>query len=88
MSYLSPRTPQSADPNAPLLSVRKLQRVLGADNVIWDDINFDLSPGEVLFIRGPSGVGKTLLLRAIAQLDPYEVCAAFLDGKSPPLGPT
>ena len=33
-------------------------------------IDLDLSEGECVALSGPSGVGKTLLLRAIADLDP------------------
>ena len=42
--------------------------------------SFSLSAGECIAVRGPSGAGKTLLLRAIADLDPNEglVC---LDGR-------
>jgi putative ABC transport system ATP-binding protein len=35
-------------------------------------VSFDLQDGECVALRGPSGVGKTLLLRAIADLDPNE----------------
>ncbi|WP_257169638.1 ATP-binding cassette domain-containing protein [Bradyrhizobium sp. SRS-191] len=34
--------------------------------------SFDLQDGECVALQGPSGVGKTLLLRAIADLDPNE----------------
>jgi len=34
--------------------------------------SFELRAGECLAIQGPSGVGKSLLLRAIADLDPNE----------------
>lgn len=58
---------------APLLQVRQLKRAV-QDRVIWADISFELrSPGERLFVKGPSGVGKSLLLRALAGLDPVEV---------------
>jgi phosphate-transporting ATPase len=42
--------------------------------------SLSLSAGECIAIRGPSGAGKTLLLRAIADLDPSDglVC---LDGR-------
>ncbi|MDA8232283.1 MAG: ATP-binding cassette domain-containing protein [Magnetospirillum sp.] len=33
-------------------------------------VDFSLSAGECVSLSGPSGVGKTLLLRAIADLDP------------------
>ncbi len=34
-----------------------------------DPISFELHGGDVLVVRGPSGSGKSLLLRAIADLD-------------------
>src|SRR5260370_34277108 len=42
--------------------------------------SFSLSAGEALAVRGPSGAGKTLLLRAVADLDPNEGLVA-LDGR-------
>ena len=35
-------------------------------------VSFDLKDGECVALQGPSGVGKSLLLRAIADLDPNE----------------
>ena len=35
-------------------------------------VSFDLQDGECAALQGPSGVGKTLLLRSIADLDPNE----------------
>jgi ABC-type iron transport system FetAB ATPase subunit len=35
-------------------------------------VDIQVGPGECLFLSGPSGVGKSLLLRAIADLDPHE----------------
>ena len=34
--------------------------------------SFSLSAGDCIAVQGPSGAGKTLLLRAIADLDPNE----------------
>lgn len=57
-----------------MLSVRNLKRLsIGP-------VDLDLSPGEVVALVGPSGTGKSLLLRAIADLDPNEAEAA-LDGQ-------
>jgi putative ABC transport system ATP-binding protein len=59
---------------APILQVRDLRTKL------LKPASLSLSAGECIAIRGPSGAGKTLLLRAIADLDPNEgvVC---LDGR-------
>ena len=48
-----------------MLSVRGLKR-------LHISVSFDLRDGECVALQGPSGVGKTLLLRAIADLDPNE----------------
>jgi putative ABC transport system ATP-binding protein len=42
--------------------------------------SLSLSAGECIAVRGPSGAGKTLLLRAIADLDPNEGLVT-LDGR-------
>ena len=36
------------------------------------NVSFDLQDGECVALQGPSGIGKTLLLRSIADLDPNE----------------
>jgi phosphate-transporting ATPase len=49
-----------------MLTVRNLRRPG------LSPVSFDLADGECLAVQGPSGAGKTLLLRAIADLDPSE----------------
>jgi putative ABC transport system ATP-binding protein len=44
-------------------------------------VSFELKDGECIALQGPSGVGKTQLLRAIADLDPNEGTVK-LDGTS------
>jgi phosphate-transporting ATPase len=41
--------------------------------------SFELAAGECIALRGPSGAGKTLLLRALADLDPSDG-EVLLDG--------
>ena len=36
---------------------------------MWRGLDLDVAPGDRLAVRGPSGAGKTLLLRALAGLD-------------------
>src|SRR5215469_15379490 len=58
----------------PILQVRDLRTSL------LGPASLSLWAGECIAVQGPSGAGKTLLLRAIADLDPNEglVC---LDGR-------
>ncbi len=54
------------------LEIRNLKRAVG-DRTIITSLTFTVKRGEVIFVRGPSGVGKSLLLRALAYLDPIQV---------------
>ena len=61
-----------------VLEVRNLKRVVGG-RVVITNLNFSVkSPGDVLFIRGASGVGKSLLLRVLACLDPLQASSCVL----------
>jgi ABC-type iron transport system FetAB ATPase subunit len=51
----------------------------GLNSAILRDCHLGVSAGEIVTLRGASGSGKTLLLRAIADLDPHEG-EAFLGG--------
>lgn len=57
-----------------MLTVRNLQRPG------LSPFSFNLDDGECVAVQGSSGSGKTLLLRAIADLDPNEG-EVLLDGK-------
>jgi ABC-type iron transport system FetAB ATPase subunit len=51
----------------------------GLNSAVLSDCHLGVSAGEIVTLRGASGSGKTLLLRAIADLDPHEG-EAFLGG--------
>ena len=54
-----------------LLSVRDL-RVAFGNHVVLRELSFEVSSGDCLAIIGPNGSGKTVLLKALQQLIPYE----------------
>ena len=64
----------------PILEVKELKKSFGKNEVLRG-ISFDMERGEVVSILGPSGGGKTTLLRCLNFLefaDSGEIC---LDGK-------
>ena len=64
----------------PLLTATGLGRLVDG-RWLWRDLGLELTPGETLAITGGSGSGKTLLLRALAGLDPLDAGDVTLDGR-------
>lgn len=71
------------------VSLIKLLKRFDGIAVVDLDIPLDLRSGEVLYVLGPSGAGKTLLARLIAGLTPLDDGEIFFDGRlmnsEPPL---
>jgi polar amino acid transport system ATP-binding protein len=65
---------------APILSVRALERRVG-DVEILRRIDLDVMPGEAIGVIGPSGSGKSSLLRCIAGLDAVSGGAVMVEGR-------
>lgn len=67
----------------PLLACRNLTR-----RPYFADRSFAVEAGEILVIWGPSGSGKSLFLRTLADLDPADAGEVFLeDAPRPSLPP-
>ena len=66
-----------ADSGQPLLVCRGLTRRPWIDR-----FDLELQGGEIVALRAPSGSGKTLLLRALADLDPRDGGELTLQGRS------
>jgi len=56
------------DHNAVKVEVAALSKSYGSQHVLFD-VSFAVAPGEIFTIMGPSGSGKSVLLRQIAGLE-------------------
>jgi putative ABC transport system ATP-binding protein len=69
----------------PLLTACELgRRKPGIEDWLFSGVCLELSAGDRLAIVGPSGAGKTVLLRALAMLDPIEEGSIRLRGREIP----
>lgn len=55
---------------ATLLQAEHLSRTLPTGRSLLDRVSIGIETGDRIALEGPAGSGKTLLLRALAQLDP------------------
>ena len=64
----------------PIITVRHLVAGYGED-IILDDLSFDVLEGEIFAILGPSGCGKSTLLRHMVGLEIAASGQVFIDGE-------
>lgn len=64
-----------------MIKIQNLIKSFGGNKVL-DGIDLDINPGDVLAIIGPSGTGKSTLLRCINQLEVPESAQITIDGKT------
>jgi ABC-type nitrate/sulfonate/bicarbonate transport system ATPase subunit len=66
------------------------KRFPGASTQLYQGLRFDVVPGQVLGLVGPSGVGKSTLLRLLAGIDAQFTGSITIDGiaatNAPPAG--
>lgn len=63
-----------------MLEVKNLQKSYEKDRPALTDISFDIKPGTFVAIIGPSGAGKTTILRSLNQLIKDDDGQILLDG--------
>lgn len=66
---------------SPMIELRSVSMSFSGHRVL-DNINFSLNKGEILVIAGPSGHGKTVLLKIIAGITPPTEGQVLIDGKN------
>ncbi|MBP5488772.1 MAG: amino acid ABC transporter ATP-binding protein [Bacteroidales bacterium] len=69
-----------------MISIRHLSKTFnnpdGSVITVLKDVNCDIDKGEVISIIGPSGTGKSTLLRAINMLEPPTSGEIWVDGEN------
>jgi glutamate transport system ATP-binding protein len=67
----------------PLVSLKNVNKHFGALHVL-QDINLEVTKGEVVVVIGPSGSGKSTLCRAINRLETIDDGEILIDGNKLP----
>lgn len=65
-----------------MLSARNLSYTYETGNPIFSNLDLDIEPGKITVLIGPSGTGKTTLLRNLALLDHPQTGKISIDGES------
>ncbi len=76
----NPGAPGRSSQSQPKLEVRDLHKSFG-DKVVLDGVSFSLQPGESLVIVGPSGTGKSVLLKHLIGLLEPDSGSVCIDGQ-------
>lgn len=63
-----------------LLEIKNLRKSFG-ENLVLDDVNFQIDTHQVKVLIGASGSGKSTLLRCINLLEPIDDGEIYLDGQ-------
>ena len=81
-------SPPVRDDRSPVrISVSGLSKSYGAQGVLHD-ISLEVKPGEIFVIMGPSGSGKSVLMRHIAGLELPSAGTVAINGQEVTLRPT
>jgi len=64
-----------------VIDVKKLSKAFGS-LVVLDDVSFCIDDGALVVVLGPSGTGKSVLLKSMLALLPVDTGEVLFDGKS------
>jgi len=69
-----------------MLEIKNLSKKFGNKNseykLVLDNVSFTVKKGEIALLLGPSGVGKSTLLRILNNLEDFDTGHLLLDGLS------
>ncbi len=71
--------PDYGEPNGVEIRIAGLNKSFGENHVLRD-INLEIKPGETFSIIGPSGTGKSVLLKHIVKLEKPDSGTIYIDG--------
>ena len=55
-----------------MLKAKSISKKFGSDRFLFEKVNFELNTGELVFIKGKSGSGKSLFLKSLTLLTPID----------------
>src|SRR5271156_4674718 len=73
--------PPNQQPSGVSLVVRDLRKSFDGEEVL-KGVDFEVQPGEIFVIMGPSGSGKSVLLKHLIGLEPPDSGEILINGES------
>ena len=73
--------PSTSNHSGVSLQVRGLRKSFDGQEVL-KGLDFEVAPGEIFVIMGPSGSGKSVLLKQLIGLDPPDAGEILINGES------
>lgn len=55
----------------PYIEIKNLGKSYG-DHEVIQNLSLEIHPGEIIVFKGPSGIGKSTLLRSLTYLEPFQ----------------